>query len=224
MIYQVILESLRSTVGGKQWQLIVQEKPVSDELVVGVRRIEARARQHLTLRNGFVLLDPRDLGTPPWNRPVVGLWRSQAGPVVWALSSRSHDLNTYGYTTVELFRLSKGHWIRIEQPKAIDFSHRGGFQIVKTGLLVWDFDPAFGHVSPAHYQVRLISFRGKCLTELWFRTTSRRYLPHVHGQIWPPPDVVAALDDPLREFGYKWKWWGERISVRSSLKERGSFE
>ncbi len=144
----------------------------------------------------------------PTDRKRAGIWWYRKEPLVWVLSSR--DNNNWESMLLTLFRRRKGHWQKVTLPQEQDLylSQRGGFYFSDRGLRFWDFLVDRGHDGPSRYRVRLFVPLKTLLRCTWDRTTNGFY----RQEYWPPPDKILAKDDPLREFGLRWRFWSPRQS------------
>ena len=145
------------------------------------------------------------------DRKAVGIWWYRREPIVWVLSMR--DNNNWESNVLALFHRRKGRWVEMKLPVKQDLylSQRGGFYVGDQGLRFWDFLVDRGHDGPSRYRVRLFVPSENSLRCTSDRTTKGFY----RQEYWPPPDKVAAKDDPLREFGLRWRFWSPRISSKS---------
>lgn len=176
---------------------------------------------------GFRLIDPRSTDDPPWGRPSAGFFRTTAGPILWTMAVPADDgeegpfgiHNPYEIMRLILLRREETAWVPMPSREWITFTHRGGCAFVPNGVLVWDYLSDNGHSGPSRYRVRLYGVAKGQVVVRWVHDTRREYRPREPGEehaTWPPPDRVPEVDDPLREFGYRWTWWASRLPARKA--------
>lgn len=132
-----------------------------------------------------------------WSEPSI-LWApSQPHPTLivraWC------DSGVYGYSGLLLFEKQGSNWLLKGKP--IEFSDRGGFQLVGNKLRVWDMDyqpSKESHNSPHGYWLQEYVAKSSRLVLTRARHTKRKYA------LMPNEPPRMSQDDPLREFGLKW--------------------
>jgi hypothetical protein len=115
----------------------------------------------------------------------------------------------YEYKRVSAYKLAERDSALIaERLCEFDFSGQGGFMV--SGEKIYTFDAVeldLGHGSPHRYNLRAAKLRPNAKLRL-VGETKRRYA------FWTEktdhPEIIAAKDDPLQEFGLKWRWWGQK--------------
>jgi hypothetical protein len=150
-----------------------------------------------------------------WSRPEAGCFAGSSPPTLW--------INCYdGGVDIEssvliLFQLHNGHFDRMPMAwaKTPTFSDKGAFYSVGRSILIWDpdWDEAVCTQCPHRYILKVYRLVGPNLKLVSSRETRKDYDPSEHfnekvSQYIPPKD------DPLTEFGMRWRWWGPRKKSR----------
>ena len=193
---------------------------ISVDARTGAADLKASAGPHKPLKrivSPGKILDPCDTYAPPWGRPSAGFFFLRSSPTLWVLSSASDPENNWEYTNVTLYRRIGSRWAALKFDQPLEFSHRGGCEFTRNGVLLWDFIVDKGHMGPSRYRLCLFDVKEGDLVKKWDRITHRYYLPHEGDTIWPPPNSVPSEDDPLREFGYKWNWWANPVAIHDHM-------
>jgi hypothetical protein len=136
------------------------------------------------------------------DRAAVFLWETGGHKIQVALLDAGGGFSEA--RVVALYRLRGHEWRLItNNSHRYEFTCRGGFYTSHDKLFIWDFvfDDRYAYFAPAKYQLRQFVWKGSTLTGPLYRTTRHRYDTTQDGNVIPPED------DPLREFGMRWRWW-----------------
>ncbi len=150
-----------------------------------------------------------------WDRPAVMAWPGVRRPVI--VLRVSPQTGVYETSSLAFFEWKAQQWKLVTNDLwKCSFCDMGAFCFRGRQLHVWD--PIYGdnraHGDSHRFELMVFELRGQKVRTVSTRRTKRRYLPGDHSPALPdanrfPPDSVAAIDDPLREFGLKWRWWGK---------------
>lgn len=142
--------------------------------------------------------------------PDVLLWPGSRAAVFVA----QRPSGVYGVRAPLVYVLRNHHWrLANPDPEQQAFTDRGAFFMKRDRLYVWDYamDDEHAHRAPQRYWLKTfrLSQSGK-LSQIGKKMTRRLY-PDIGevGEV-PPPEQVPSRFDPLREFGMRWRWWGDR--------------
>lgn len=123
----------------------------------------------------------------------------------------------YGYRGVWVLRLGDvvHGQAQLREPM-FEFSDFGSFRLNGSTFTYWDADLNEPPHEGAHRFVMVTLSYGSSTPQVSSRlTTKRRYDPG-----WDPsghrPRMVLPSNDPLREFGLRWCWWGELLRSSGS--------
>ncbi|MGI8923497.1 MAG: hypothetical protein ACR2HJ_05565 [Fimbriimonadales bacterium] len=144
-----------------------------------------------------------------WSRPAVGVIWLKGEPIIWCLVVAA-QVGVHEEAQIILWRWDGRAWTPLPGPTPI-FSNRGSFFAKGDRLFVWDFDydTNRGHWDSHHYILREFRVTGSAISQVSSKKTKRKYSPEGPGG-YPVPEIVAKENDPLREFGMRWQWWGQK--------------
>lgn len=165
--------------------------------------------QQLTPPHGLYFVSRSDWDAHNLSRPAVGMIWQEASPYIWCLTTAL--LGVTEESTILVFRWSGNDWQPLSGPSPT-FSNRGTFYIQDDRLYAVDtvYDERFARWDDQRFALREYSLSSTAIKLVSKRVTSKRYSPEgTHG--YPVPDIVEASNDPLVEFGLKWRWWGDRL-------------
>jgi len=167
----------------------------------------------LSLPKGRYAINPYEWAGGQWSRPSVGMITGASSPVLWLLAWQHPDL--YEFARVYCYKLRGCHWLPLTNVGGVpEFSARGSFKPMRSGIRVWDiyYDLDYAHMDYQRYDIWKYRVEGETLALITRVRTRRRYAPERTGSaVLYIPDKVPLADDPLREFGLEWTWWGPRI-------------
>jgi hypothetical protein len=164
--------------------------------------------QKLSPSSGSFFLNRRDWEDSNWSRPSAGVVWNDKRPVIWCLES---DLTgVYEYAEIRFWSRSGSAWISLDSDD-LSFSNRGGFYFEGNKLRLFDFvyDTHRAHWDSHTYSLKEYAVEPDSVRLESSRKTKRRYSPEGDSG-YPVPEFVEPKNDPLREFGLEWKWWGPR--------------
>ena len=118
----------------------------------------------------------------------------------------------YGVRAPLVYRFRKGKWRLVIDPSILAFTNRGGFNLSGKRLRVWDYKMAknTAHSVPQRYWLKEFAISQGHIVQRENRMTSGSYLGHIDFDSTPPPPRhLSKKDDPLHEFGLRWRWWGD---------------
>jgi hypothetical protein len=165
-----------------------------------------RFTQYLTPAPNSYFINRKDWIGGNWSRPSVGVVWVRENPVLWCLVS---DLTgVYEYADIKFWSWSGSAWRQMPTDE-LSFSNRGGFYFEGNVLRLFDFvyDTDRAHWDSHFYSLKEYKVDPTSLKLISSRKTKRHYSPEGDSG-YPVPELVDAQNDPLREFGLKWKWWG----------------
>lgn len=146
-------------------------------------------------------------------QPVAMLTRgTRAGETIVDLTLQEVS-GVYGYRGLMSYRILTGaHGIvRFSGSILAEFSDFGSWTRISPSLIeFWDADLSEApHEGPHHYWVKQIrrAARGMAVVR---KLRSMRAYDRGWTQDGLRPSAIEADNDPLREFGGEWRWWGER--------------
>ena len=166
----------------------------------------ARRSQTLFLPRGWRLPPQHSTKGSP---PEAFLWRAGRKRLLVLVAGRKSGV--YGYRCPIVFRRQKGRWrLASRGTQELQFSNRGSFYTQGRLLYVWDYAaaPDASHWAPQRYWLREFLWRGEKLGLRRTRLTQRNY--DGLDVVDDPPHRVEPAQDPLREFGLRWRSWGVR--------------
>lgn len=145
-------------------------------------------------------------------RPFGVQLRVSGEPAVMFVANRPSGV--YDVRSPIFYRFHGGIWHRIaSNPKQAEFTDRGGCYVRNGRLYAWDYEMANhrGHADPQRYWLRVFTV---CQTQI--HLISNRMTKHEYdsGGDYPgyhsvPSAKITRSEDPLHEFGLRWKWWGD---------------
>lgn len=172
---------------------------------------EAWKSQVITTKPTWSFVNRQDWLDHRWSRPAFGVVQGSGTPIIWTLNTVPSGVYEYAAVRFLTFKQGSWNWIPIKGRSA-EFSGRGTFWIEGSWLLTCDYqlDDQGGHLSPMPYRFTSYRVTEKSVTEASSRVTKGRYAPEMpSGEI---PESVLPNNDPMREFGRTWKWWGPKLN------------
>jgi hypothetical protein len=169
-------------------------------------------KQKLSPSSGSFFLNRKDWIGGNWSRPSAGIVWVESSPILWCLQSGLTGV--YEYAEIKFWQWNGSSWTAMPS-KELSFSNRGGFFIDGNVLRLFDFiyDTSRAHWDSHAYSLKEYKIEKNSIKLISSRQTKRRYSPEGDGG-YPVPEIVEPKNDPLREFGLKWKWWGLRYETR----------
>jgi len=172
-------------------------------------------RQVLHLPGGWWPINTAEQDDHRWRRAAVVQWTYRPD-VIFVHAWR--ESGVYDFTGFFPFRFAKGCWqpLAVEDSCPIEFSGRGGFCLDGKRVFLWDYaaESDTCHMCPQRYDLSEYRLAGNRLIKVATRRTKKRYTPETAESLGVP-DVVAAKDDPLREFELRWRWWAPQPSIKA---------
>ena len=153
-------------------------------------------------------------------RPPVIAWPCGKQILLIAVFFDSAAMTTH----LCVYQNVQGHWRPVPKRSryGIGFTASGAFQLNGRSMLVWDIANARVGTLDAHrFQAACWRFEHGEILRVWTRETKWAYpvlRPYSDGDA--PPMAVPAAEDPLREFGMHWRWWGWLPGWQSYLNRR----
>jgi hypothetical protein len=147
--------------------------------------------------------------TPLSSQPTALSWPGHRYPKIIVTAFR--DSGVYGIRAPVVLEMRRGRWEVVNRsPDVQEFTNRGLFFIRGSRLYVWDYeaDSLHPHTAPQRYWLKTYRVRGSRLVLTRKRMTRRRY-PSYDLNSFPDRRPIPAADDPLREFGLRFHWWGQ---------------
>ena len=141
--------------------------------------------------------------------PGVILWQPERGVQVLIAVLRDTESGNWSYRGLSLFVLRQDRWEKTpHRPRDLDFSNLGGFCTDANELRIWDidYDSNYAHMAPQRYKLRRYRWAGSLKRP---RVTLTKGRHHVFGLAYFDRRSRSPADDPLREFGLRWRWWGD---------------
>ncbi|MCW3060084.1 MAG: hypothetical protein JWQ02_1905 [Capsulimonas sp.] len=140
-------------------------------------------------------------------RPKAFLWLDKSEPSLVIVAGRASGV--YDIQAPVIFTLHNNRWrLTSVDPTRTEFTDRGSFYVLGNSLYVWDYgmESGYAHQAPQHYWIKTFVIKDNRLVKSHIRTTHSRYTITAE---YPAPTKYPANNDPLREFGLRWRWWGE---------------
>ena len=133
-------------------------------------------------------------------------------PALMVVASR--ESGVYDVRTPILFTFSNNRWQRSRSDlNALEFTNFGSCYYSKGKLFVWDYEMAsnLGHGELQRYWLKTFRISNGCMTPISTRFTVGRYSSPSDddGRDRLSSSKIGVSEDPLREFGLRWKWWGD---------------
>lgn len=160
-------------------------------------------------RHGEYLRFPRKWWPMPrdWfeGLPPVFFWDvGKRWPLLIVLTSPDYISGSWEYAVPLVFELRREHWRRLRGGVGeFDLSSTGGFFVRGRRMYVFDIDcnDNYGHMDDHRYRLTEYQYSPGRLRRIRSRLTKKRYRPTG----WEG-GVSIRHDDPLREFGLRWRW------------------
>lgn len=115
------------------------------------------------------------------------------------------ESGVYGYRRVEFYELTSTGIVHLQLPSC-EFSDYGSWDWTANGIALWDYlylPNRESHAGPHRFCLTEWKLSGAHFARSRVLKTAGRYNPYDSGR------PVPAAEDPLREWGSKWKTWGE---------------
>lgn len=132
----------------------------------------------------------------------------------WLMVVANRQSGVYDVRSPIFYRLHKGTWTRVaSNPKESEFSNFGSCCINNGRLYTWDCEMAAhkGHGEPQRYLLRVFSISRTRIRLRLSKVSRMEYdsLGDSIGHFTTPSSQIRPDKDPMREFGLRWKWWGD---------------
>ncbi len=179
------------------------------EASVKIETLGRKYAQELSFGKDHFPINRHDWPDNNWSRPSEGIVWDGETPLLWCLAT---ELGGVHEVAEILFWGWEGkRWTRIEG-SVPDFSNRGSFYVEGTKLRTFDFDydTRRSHWDSHRYVLREYRVTKASIKLISSRKTKQLYSPE-GPQGYPIPELVKTEDDPLIEFGLKWRWWGPKL-------------
>jgi hypothetical protein len=144
-------------------------------------------------------------------RPKAFLYVDAAHPLLVFLAKR--ESGVYGIQSSIIYALHHDRWeLLTVKPSLTEFTDRGAFYLQGNKLYVWDYaaDDNYAHQAPQRYWLKTFIIKSDRLIKTPTHMTHHRYSI---VEEYPAPTNYPAEKDPLREFGLRWRWWGDGRQV-----------
>ena len=141
-------------------------------------------------------------------RPVGVQFRISDEPGLMIVANR--ESGVYDVRSPIVYRLHKGAWRHVaSNPKQSEFTDFGSCYIKHGRLYAWDYEMANnkGHADPQRYWLRVFTISR---TRVRLRSSKMSREEYVHIDFPVTSSKIRPSADPMREFGLRWKWWGDR--------------
>ncbi len=143
--------------------------------------------------------------------PVAKFSRGQKSDCPLLSLTLSLESGVYGYKKVLLYRVNCRNFRRISLSAVgeFEFSDFGSWTMVgNASILTWDADLSDGpHQGPHPYVFRWLAI-GKSVRQVSKKRSMKSYNPGWDANGARPISILTR-NDPLRELGLRWKWWGQ---------------
>jgi len=152
---------------------------------------------------------PWTSNTPLSYEPTAVSWPGRPFPTIVVAAFRESGM--YGVRAPIVMELHRCRWEVVNRrPEMQEFTNRGSFFIRGSRLYVWDYeaDRQRAHATPQRYWLKTYRLRGDQLVLTRVRRTRRRY-PSSDLESFADPKPIPIANDPLREFGLRFHWWGQ---------------
>ncbi len=205
----------RLQLGGKRSPTIDQlaawqtEPDRSSRIMLVWRRQGSKHRQIIRLPSPWYCANYPD---DPY-RPTGVQLQVSGEPALMIVANRPSGV--YDVRSPIFYSLHGSVWRRIaSRPKQSEFTDLGSCRVKNGRLYAWDYEMAEhkGHADPQRYWLRVFS-----ISRQRVQLKSNRMTRHIYdgvadseGHNMQPSWKIARRDDPLHEFGLRWKWWGDR--------------
>ncbi|MBX3119045.1 MAG: hypothetical protein KF784_08270 [Fimbriimonadaceae bacterium] len=124
----------------------------------------------------------------------------------------AEESGVYGYSQIVPYELTASGPKILKSSNDLSFSDYGGWGPTSRGLYMWDYlylPDVEPHGGPHKYQLFEFELRNGKFKRVGIHTTKKKYYPESVAD-WVGEASVSKKNDPLREFGLKWRWWGQQ--------------
>ena len=145
-------------------------------------------------------------------RPVGIQFQISNEPGLMIVANRQSGV--YDVRSPIFFRFHRAAWRRIaSNPAQSEFTDFGSCYINNGRLYSWDYEMTDhkGHADPQRYRLRVFSISRARVSLQSSKMTRKEYdsIRDSKDHVVAPSSQIRHKEDPMHEFGLRWKWWGD---------------